>query len=311
VADKNNPTSSSNLPAIVRGNSLPEAPSLLHTYLREVNRYPLLTPEEEYNLALSHFEKGDRDAAQRLITSNLRLVVKIANEFRTGSTSVLDLIQEGNYGLMQAVKKFNPYKGVKLSSYAAWWIRAYILKFLMDTKSQVRIATTAAQRKLFYNLRRETEKLLSQYDSADTKMLAEAMDVREKDVLDMQVRLSGGDISLDAPVGEDGTLRSETLGLSDDSDRIEDQLADGELMEIFEDQIMAFKETLKGRDLDIFNDRMLAETPLTLQEIGDRYKITRERARQIEARIMKALKVFVKKNKSMKELLDDAKSIES
>lgn len=295
---------SKNLPAVVKAPSLPTSQSPLQAYLREINRYPLLTPEEEYELAVKQYDQNDRDAAQRLITSNLRLVVKIANEFRTGSTSVLDLIQEGNYGLMQAVKKFNPYKKVKLSSYAAWWIRAYILKFLMDARSQVRIATTAAQRKLFYNLRRETDKLLRQYDSADPKLLAEAMNVREKDVIDMQLRLQGGDVSLDAPINEEGTLRGETMGLTDESSSVESQLADGELLDIFEDQLIAFKATLKGRDLDIFNDRMLAEKPLTLQEIGDRYQVTRERARQIEARIMKALKQFVSNQKGLKELMD-------
>ena len=295
---------SKNLPAVVKAPSLPTSQSPLQAYLREINRYPLLTPEEEYELAVQQYEQNDRDAAQRLITSNLRLVVKIANEFRTGSTSVLDLIQEGNYGLMQAVKKFNPYKKVKLSSYAAWWIRAYILKFLMDARSQVRIATTAAQRKLFYNLRRETDKLLRQYDTADPKLLAEAMHVREKDVLDMQLRLQGGDVSLDAPINEEGTLRGETMSLTDQSTSVESQLADGELLDIFEDQLISFKATLKGRDLDIFNDRMLAEKPLTLQEIGDRYQVTRERARQIEARIMKALKQFVRNQKGIRELMD-------
>lgn len=294
----------SSLPAVVTGTTLPVSQSPLQAYLREINRYPLLSPEEEFDLAVSHFDKGDREAAQRLITSNLRLVVKIANEFRTGSTSVLDLIQEGNYGLMQAVKKFDPYKGVKLSSYAAWWIRAFILKFLMDARSQVRIATTAAQRKLFYNLRRETEKLLQTYDEATPKQLAESMNVREKDVIEMQSRLGGSDVSLDAPVNEEGTLRGETLGLRDEAESVEDQLAAGELMDIFEEQLTAFKTTLKGRDLDIFNDRMLSENPLTLQEIGDRYQITRERARQIEARIMKSLREFVRKQKSIKELMD-------
>jgi len=293
---------------VISGTKLPAKQSPLEIYLREINRYPLLTPEEEYDLAVKHHSHSDREAAQRLITSNLRLVVKIANEFRTGSTSFLDLIQEGNYGLMQAVKKFDPYKGVKLSSYAAWWIRAFILKFLMDARSQVRIATTAAQRKLFYNLRRETEKLLQKYDEADPKLLAEAMNVREKDVKDMQLRLQGGDVSLDAPINEEGTLRGETLNLHDGTSSVEDQLAGGQLMEIFEEQLDAFKSTLKGRDLDIFKDRMLSETPLTLQEIGDRYQISRERARQIEARIMKSLKEFVRKQKAMSELMAEEAS---
>jgi RNA polymerase sigma-32 factor len=295
----------SNLPALANANSLPTSQSPLQAYLREINRYPLLSPEEEFSLAVKHVEKGDREAAQRLITSNLRLVVKIANEFRTSSTSVLDLIQEGNYGLMQAVKKFDPFKGVKLSTYAAWWIRAFILKFIMDARSQVRIATTAAQRKLFYNLRKETEKLLEKYDSADTKLLAETMNVKEKDVIEMQVRMQGGDLSLDAPINEEGMLRGESLALTSGEDSAEDKMADGELMEIFEDQLTAFKKTLSGRDLEIFNDRMLAETPLTLQELGDRYNISRERARQVESNIMKSLKEFVKKEKAISELMDD------
>ena len=295
----------SNLPVVVESH-LPATQTPLQIYLREINRYPLLSPEEEYQIAAKHFDSGDRDAAQRLITSNLRLVVKIANEFRSGSAQILDLIQEGNYGLMQAVKKFNPYKGVKLSSYAAWWIRAYILKHLMDSKSQVRIGTTAAQRKLFYNLRKETNRLLEEYESVNPKMLAESLNVREKDVVDMQMRLgSGGDVSLDAPINEDGGTRADTVILADQTQSVDDQLAEGEVLEIFEEHLLAFKSTLKGRDLDIFNDRMLAEKPLTLQEIGDRYRITRERSRQIEARILKNLREFVKSKKELNELFED------
>ncbi|MEZ4744153.1 MAG: sigma-70 family RNA polymerase sigma factor [Bdellovibrionota bacterium] len=145
--------------------------SPLQLYLQEIAKYPLLKPEEEYELAVKHFEDGDVHAAHRLITANLRLVVKIANDFRRAQFNLLDLIQEGNYGLMQAVKRYNPYKGVKLSSYSAWWIRAFILKYLMDNHGQVKIATTAAQRKLYYNLRKETERLLRQYEEVDPKLL--------------------------------------------------------------------------------------------------------------------------------------------
>jgi RNA polymerase sigma-32 factor len=274
--------------------------------MREISRYPLLSPEEEYELAVAHFEHQSKDAAQRLITSNLRLVVKIANEFRNASVGPLDLIQEGNYGLMQAVKRYNPYKGVKLSSYAAWWIRAYILKHLMDTRGPVRIGTTAAQRKLFYNLRRETERLLKEYDTVDPKLLAQNLGVREKDVVAMQQRLSAHDVSLDAPIA-DGSDRThgEIIDLESVEKAADDQLADSEMLEIFEEHLMEFKKTLKGRDLDVFNDRLLSEKPLTLQEIGDRYGITRERARQIEARILKNLKEFVRKKGTLTELMDD------
>ncbi len=291
---------------ILKTEQLPARSTPLQSYMREISRYPLLSPEEEYELAVAHFEHQSKDAAQRLITSNLRLVVKIANEFRNASVGPLDLIQEGNYGLMQAVKRYNPYKGVKLSSYAAWWIRAYILKHLMDTRGPVRIGTTAAQRKLFYNLRRETERLLKEYDTVDPKLLAQNLGVREKDVVAMQQRLSAHDVSLDAPIA-DGSDRThgEIIDLESVEKAADDQLADSEMLEIFEEHLMEFKKTLKGRDLDVFNDRLLSEKPLTLQEIGDRYGITRERARQIEARILKNLKEFVRKKGTLTELMDD------
>ncbi len=265
----------------------------LQLYLNEIAKYPLLSPEEELDYAQKHFEEGDIAAAHRLVTSNLRLVVKIANDFRQAQTNLLDLIQEGNYGLMQAVKKFNPYKGVKLSSYAAWWIRAYILKYIMDNKSQVKIGTTAAQRKLFFNLRKEMDRLLAEYDRADPKMLADRLNVREKDVVDMQMRLAGPDYSLDAPVGEEeGELRGAQF--SSPAAGADEALATEEIRSRFAEHLDEFKQTLKGRDLEIFNDRIIAEEPLTLQEIGDRYKVTRERARQIEAKIIQRLKGFVK-----------------
>ncbi len=259
--------------------------SPLQLYLQEISKYSLLTPEEELEAARKHFEEGDIAAAHRLVTSNLRLVVKIANDFRQAQANLLDLIQEGNYGLMQAVKKYNPYKGVKLSSYAAWWIRAYILKYIMDNKSQVKIGTTAAQRKLFFNLRKEMDKLL-----------AANLDVREKDVIDMQMRLNGPDYSLDAPIGSDDEGEGMTRGsmLSDQEPSIEDTLANNELKSIFGEQLENFRQTLKGRDREIFEDRIMNENPVTLQEIGDRYGISRERARQIEARIVNNLKNFVK-----------------
>ncbi len=294
-----------NLPAI-KTERLPAPPSPLQAYLREISRYPLLTPEEEYELAVAHFDNQSKEAAQRLITSNLRLVVKIANDFRQSFVGPLDLIQEGNYGLMQAVKRFNPYKGVKLSSYAAWWIRAYILKFLMDNRGPVRIGTTAAQRKLFYNLKRETEKLLKDYETADPKLLAANLGVRERDVIAMQQRLGARDVSFDAPLADgSGRTFGDTLDVESATMPADEQVAETELLEIFEEHLIEFKKTLKGRDLDVFNDRMMAEKPLTLQEIGDRYGITRERARQLESRIMKNLKEFVRKKGTFVELMDD------
>jgi len=290
------------LPTIKTSRSI-QGVSPLQLYLQEIAKYPLLEPHEEYELAVKHFEGGDRSAAHRLVTSNLRLVVKIANDFRNARTNILDLIQEGNYGLIQAVSKFNPYKGVKLSSYSAWWIRAYILKYLMDNQSQVRIGTTAAQRKLYFNLKKEAEKLLREYDHVDTKLLAANLDVSEKDVIEMQQRLSGHDISLDAPVSEDSTQTYESV-ISAGGDSFDDLLGQEQVMKIFGEHLAEFKKSLKGRDLEIFEARMMSDPPATLQEIGNRYGITRERARQIEARIIKSLRDFVKKKGQISDLID-------
>ena len=281
------------LPAIRSSQQSPATISPLQLYLQQIAKYPLLEPEDEYELAVKQFEEGDVNAAHRLVTSNLRLVVKIANDFRQAQINLLDLIQEGNYGLMQAVKKFNPYKGVKLSSYAAWWIRAYILKHIMDNKSQVRIGTTADQRKLYYNLEKTARKLLQEYDEVDTKMIADILDVREKDVLEMQARLAAPDLSLDAPLGEDSDGPTRGAMLADDHEAADDMLMNEETRSIFAEHLAAFRKTLKGRDIDIFDARLVAESPLTLQEIGDKYGISRERARQLEARILEKLRTYV------------------
>lgn len=286
---------SSKLPVVRKGSSAPATLTPLQLYLQQIAKYPLLEPEEEFELAQKQFDEGDVAAAHRLVTSNLRLVVKIANDFRQASTNLLDLIQEGNYGLMQAVKRFNPYKGVKLSSYSAWWIRAYILKYIMDNKSQVKIGTTADQRKLFYNLEKTARKLLQEYDHVDVKMLADHLNVREKDVVEMQMRLGGPDVSLDAPLSDDSDSATRGSTIAADVQTADDMLASAEVKKIFDEHLADFRGTLKGRDLEIFDARLMAETPLTLQEIGDRYGITRERARQLEARIMTKLKEFVAK----------------
>ena len=288
---------SRNLPTVKKSGSL-EQLSPLQLYLKEIAKYPLLSPEEELESAKAHFEQDDVVAAHRLVTANLRLVVKIAHDFKQASSSLLDLIQEGNYGLMQAVKKYNPYKGVKLSSYAAWWIRAYILKYIMDNRSQVRIGTTAAQRKLYYNLQKETDKLLREYDSVDAKMLASSLEVKEKEVVEMQMRLGSPDVSLDAPVGGDNSEGGESVLrgslLASDEINAEAQLVIGQIKGIFKQHIAEFSKTLNDRDRDIFDSRLLSEKPLTLQEIGNKYGVSRERARQLEVNIIKRLKAFVK-----------------
>ena len=271
--------------------------SPLQRYLKEVARYELLEPEVELELATKHFESGDVDAAHRLITANLRLVVKIANDFSRSQGQIMDLIQEGNYGLMQAVKKFNPYKGVKLSSYAAWWIRAYILKHLMDNRGLVKIATTASQRKIYYNLQKETQKLLAEYDSADTRLLAARMDVSEDDVIEMQARLSGGELSLDEKLSRNDDEMALTRGekLADEHQpQPDDWVASQQLQELFQEHIEEFRSSLSDRDAEIFHQRLLSDEPLTLQEIGNKYGVSRERARQLESKLLKKFKQFVK-----------------
>ncbi|MBI2603843.1 MAG: RNA polymerase factor sigma-32 [Deltaproteobacteria bacterium] len=279
---------------VLAGSRVPAKISPLQLYLQEIAKYPLLTPEEEFELAKQHYEESDIKAAHRLITANLRLVVKIANEFCRAQANLLDLIQEGNYGLMQAVKKFNPYKGVKLASYAAWWIRAYILKYLMDHRSQVKIATTAAQRKLYYNLQKETDRLLAEYDTADPKQIAARLKVPEKDVLEMQKRLMGPDLSLNAPLrfGESSSDREDFL-VDKEEQSIDDMLAERQVRLIFSQYLQDFKKVLKGREKEIFELRLTSEHPLTLQEIGEKYKISRERVRQVETRIIQKLRNFV------------------
>ena len=288
---------SRDLPSVPPGSRALTVVNPLQLYLQEISKIPLLTPEEEFESAKQHFEYQDIGAAHRLVTANLRLVVKIANDFRQAQVNLLDLIQEGNSGLIQAVKKFNPYKGVKLSSYAAWWIKAYILKYIMDNKSQVKIGTTAAQRKLFFNLKREAAKMLQEYETIDTKLLAERLDVKESEVVEMQKRLAAPDLSLDAPINADedgGALRGSIL--TAEVEPADDMLANAEIKSLFGDMLVEFQRTLKGREKDIFEARLIAEEPLTLQEIGNKYGITRERARQIEAKVVARLKEYATKS---------------
>jgi RNA polymerase sigma-32 factor len=270
----------------------------LAAYIRETKRYPLLTREEEHTLAVKLAEEGDPDSARRLIEANLRLVVKIAYEYRRAYRNLLDLVQEGNIGLMQAVRKYDPYRGVKLSSYAAWWIRAYILKFILNNWRLVKIGTTQAQRKLFFNLRKEKERLEQLGFSPTPALLAENLDVAEKDVLEMDQRLSAPDASLDAPMTTDdegGTRTRMDLLPNEESDRPDRQVAQSQFQELLRSKLERFAGTLEGRDATIFRERWLTDSPLTLQQIGDRYGVTRERARQLEKRMLSRLRKFLEK----------------
>ena len=264
-------------------------------YMRETRRYPLLTPEEEKELAVRLVEHGDTAAARRLIEANLRLVVKIAYEYRRAHRNLLDLVQEGNIGLIQAVGKFDPYRGVKLSSYAAFWIRAYILKFILNNWRLVKIGTTQAQRKLFFNLRKEREKLEQLGFTPTTALLAEKLDVAEKEVIEMERRLSAPEASLDAPLGsgDDDGVRTRMDYLPDDADRPDRVVANSQFSELLKGKLEAFAKTLEGREQTIFRERWLTDEPLTLQEIGDRYQVSRERARQLEKRMLDRLKKYL------------------
>ena len=273
-----------------------ESGDTLSRYMAQLREHAPIPREEEHALALRWTEHHDVDAARSLVLANLRLVVKIAMEYRRSWTNVLDLIQEGNVGLMQAVQRFDPYQGVKLSSYAAYWIRAYILKYLLDNIRLVRLGTTRAQRKLFFRLNKEKRELERLGIEAEPRLIAERLDVSEDDVVDMEQRLGQNDLSFDAPVGdEDG---SATFGdfISGRGPSTEDSVADADLRRVFMEKVQEFAATLDDRDRRIIDERILAEEPKTLQEMGDDFGITRERVRQLEARVVSRLREFMKKN---------------
>ena len=267
----------------------------LQRYLSEISNYKLLTREQERELAIRVREHGDKDAAYALVTANLRLVVKIALEFqRVWMQNLLDLIQEGNIGLMQAVRKFDPYKNVKFSYYASFWIKAYILKFIMDNWRLVKIGTTQGQRKLFFKLKKEKQKLIEEGFDPKPKLLSQRLGVSEREIIDMDQRLDGWDVSLDAPLKEDSdTERIEFLSTAAES--AEDKVAKKEMEALLHTKIAEFRSKMSERELEIFDQRIFSDTPVTLQEIGDRYGISRERVRQVEKNIIKKMREFFKR----------------
>ncbi|MBN1226363.1 MAG: RNA polymerase factor sigma-32 [Deltaproteobacteria bacterium] len=268
----------------------------LQMYLWEVRRYKLLSKEEEIALATRYRENHDKDAAHKLILSNLRLVVKIAMDFhKHWMKNLMDLIQEGNIGLMQAVKKFDPYKGIKFSYYASFWIKAYILKFIMENWKLVKIGTTQAQRKLFFNLAREKERLLALGYEPEPKLLAERLDVKKDEIIEMGQRLGSWEVSIDSPVREDSNqdyssfLPSKEMG-------IDEQISLEERRKLLREKLEEYRNTLSEKQRDIFDSRILAEEPMTLQELGDKYNISRERIRQIQEKILKKTKAWLMAN---------------
>jgi len=267
----------------------------LQRYLSEISKYRLLTREEEREYGLRVREQGDKDAAYALVTANLRLVVKIALEFqRVWMQNLLDLIQEGNIGLMQAVKKFDPYKNVKFSYYASFWIKAYILKFIMDNWRLVKIGTTQGQRKLFFKLKKEKQHLIDQGFDPKPKLLSERLGVSEREIVDMDQRLDSWDVSLDAPLKNDSeTERIEFL--STDNESVEEQVSKKEIELLLHNKITEFRKKMTPREIEIFELRIFSDNPVTLQEIGDRYGISRERVRQVEKNIIRKMREFFKR----------------
>lgn len=269
----------------------------LQAYMREVQQHPLLTPDEEHELAVRYEQTGDVDAAAKLVTANLRLVVKLAYEYRRAYKNMMDLVQEGNIGLMQAVKKYDPYRGVKLSSYAAWWIRAYMLRFILNNWRMVKIGTTQAQRKLFFNLSKEKAKLTAMGIEPTHAEIAKRLKVEERDVVEMDRRLARADASLDAAVSESEGRTTTRMELLPAHGPTPDTITEGaELSEIVRQQLDKFRETLGGKDIVIFDKRLVAEDPLTLQQLGDEFGVSRERVRQLESRLTGKLREYLKQS---------------
>ncbi len=261
-------------------------------YMAELKKYPPLSREEEAELARRYRDTGDREALFRLVTSNLILVVRVAFSFRRAARNLLDLVQEGNLGLLQAVERFDPELGVRLPTYASWWVRAYMVKFLLDNVRLVRVGTTNARRKLLRNLRKEKERLESEGYDVGTKMLAEHFDVSETDVKDVEAALASHDVYLDAPVGEESP-QSLAATLPAPAPTAEEQVARKELQERAEQAIDRFREGLAERDLALLDERILSDDPVTLQAIGDRFGTSREAVRQAEERLMKKLHAHI------------------
>jgi RNA polymerase sigma-32 factor len=267
---------------------LPTLLDPLKKYLAEVSKHPVLSREEELEISMGVYDRKDREAAQKLVISNLKLVVKIALEYYNTYLNILDLIQEGNVGLLHAVKKYNPYKGTRFSTYASFWIRAYILKHIMDSWSLVKIGTTQSQRKLFYRLNKEKRKLEAIGVFPAPQLLASTLDVKVEEVEDMQKRLAHGDVSLEAPIGDDGN--DTVLDMIKADGNVEEIVSDREEKEILSRRVAEFKKTLNDKEVFIFENRIMTDDALTLQEIGARFKISRERVRQIENRVVKKFK---------------------
>jgi RNA polymerase sigma-32 factor len=262
-------------------------------YMAEIKKYPTLSREEEQELARTYRETGDRDALFKLITANLMLVVRIAFSFRRAAKNLLDLVQEGNVGLLAAIDRFDPGYGTRLPTYAAWWIRAYMVKFLLDNVRLVRVGTTNARRKLLRNLHQEKRKLEEMGFDVGPKLLAEHFGVSERDVIDVQAALDSRDVYLDAPLsGEEGRSHGDALPDGRQTS-VEDDVARRQLQAKMEAVLERFREGLNERETLILDNRILNDNPESLQSLGDRFGTTREAVRQAEGRLLTKLKAFL------------------
>jgi len=291
--DPDEPSSGSRalVPAPERGL---EAPDPFRRYLAEIRKYPSLTREEEQELARLYRETGDRQALFRLVTANLMLVVRVAMSFRRAARNLLDLIQEGNIGLLQAVERFDPEVGVRLPTYAAWWVRAYMVKYLLDNVRMVRVGTTNARRKLLRNLQQEKRRLEEQGFEVAPPLLAERFGVSEEDVKDVDAALRSRDVSLSEPVGEEED-RTQADSIASAAPSAEEEFARKELQTRAQAAIQRFRQKLSERERTILDRRVLSDAPLTLQALGDGFGTTREAVRQMEARLTKRLQEFLRK----------------
>jgi RNA polymerase sigma-32 factor len=265
----------------------------LRRYLAEISRFVPLSREEEHELALHYHETEDRETAYRLITSNLKLVVKIAMIYHKVYRNLLDLIQEGNLGLIQAVRRFDPFRGTRLPTYAAWWIKAYILKFLLDNARMVKIGTTNTRRKILMNLNREKRELEAKGIAPTSKLLAENLGVDEEELREVEQGMTGQDISLDAPLSEENsdTHYIDTLRLMEQS--VDEKIAHGEFRDLLEKRFAEFAKTLSERERVILTRRLIADDPETLQQLADQYGISREAIRVAEKKLIAKLKKYM------------------
>lgn len=283
-----------NLPQKSSAPTIRSTDDALALYLSEISQYTLLTEKEERELSIRYLEKNDLNAAKKLITSNLRFVVKIALEYSKFESRIIDLIQEGNLGLMHAVKEFDPHKGARLITYAVWWIRGYIREYLMKNYSQIKIGTTTTQRKLFYKLKSEIQKLESQGMEGNVKLLSQKLGASPKEITDMKQRLTNKDISLDTPVHDDPSFRLVDLQTYD-GQNIDETIASKEETTIVRKNIDLLKKKLNEKEIYIIENRLLTDSPKTLQEIGNKFNITRERTRQIEKKLLGKIKEVLEK----------------